>query len=425
MPSYPGSHNIVTAQLPNGLRVWVYENFESQTVLIDGHVPGGSINEAQDQAGLANMTATMLRRGTKTKDYDTLNEIAESVGAFFGFDAGRHALGFNTYSLAEDVDVVLDLLGESLQAPAFATEELEKVRQRLLTQLEERRHSTRAMAAITFNQHLYPPGHPYRISLEDEIAAVKRFQSEDLARFFREKVSPEGGVVVVVGAIRAEEAIEKLTRTLGQWRHPQARPSTEIPDAPVLSDKTEARVRVLGKSQSDIVLGWPGISRRHKDYEAMLVCNTILGRFGLGGRLGNHIREELGLAYYAYSTFNANLGPGTWRMVAGVHPTKVSQAIEAMLAEVQRITSEEVEDEELEDVHRYLTGSLPLRLETNAGIAGNLLAMAWYGLGLDYLLQYEHRVRSVGKEDVLRVARTYLHADRYVLAVAGPPVEEE
>ncbi len=423
MPSYPGPHNIVTAQLQNGLRVWVYENFDSQTVLVEGYARGGSINESPGQKGLANVTAAMLRRGSTTKTYDAINEIVESVGAFFGFDAGRHTMGFNAYSLAEDVDLVLDLLSESLRAPAFAAEELDKVRKRFLTQLEERRHSTRAMAAITFNQQLYPPGHPYRISIEDEIVALKQLGRDDLARFFREKVSPEGGVVVVVGAIHAEEAIAILERTVGRWRHPQAQPSTQIPDPPVLKEKAAANVHVKGKSQSDIVLGWPGISRRDKDYEAVLVCNTILGRFGLGGRLGNHIREELGLAYYAYSTFNANLGPGTWRIAAGVHPTHVSQAIAAMLAEVERITSEVVDDDELEDVHRYLTGSLPLRLETNAGIAGNLLTMAWYGLGLDYLLQYEGRIQAVDKEDVLRVARTYLHPDRYVLAVAGPSAE--
>lgn len=420
----PSSQTIVTGELSNGLRVWVYENFESQTVLVDGYAPGGSVNEGPDTRGLANLLAIMLRRGSETRDYDAINEAAESVGAFFGFHAGRHALGFNAYSLAEDVDLTWGLLAESLIAPAFPQDELEKTRAQLLTRLEERRHSTRAMASITFNQQIYPPDHPYRLDIEAEMAGVARAQREDLARFYREKTSPEGGVAVVVGAIRAEEALARLERTLGGWRHPQARPDRRIPPRPALTERREARVPVRGKSQSDIVMGWPGLRRADPDYDAALVCNAILGRFGLGGRLGNRIREELGLAYYAYSTFNANLGPGTWRMVAGVNPANVDRVVEVMRTETTRIVSEPVSDEELADVQSYLTGSLPLRLETNAGIASYLVSMAWHGLGMDYLLEYNDRIRGVTREDVLRVARTYLHPDRYALAVAGPPDEE-
>jgi zinc protease len=95
-----------------------------------------------------------------------------------------------------------------------------------------------------------------------------------------------------------------------------------------------------------------------------------------------------------------------------------------MLTEINRITSEPVTDEELADVQSNLSGSLPLRLETNAGIGSYLLNMAWYELGADYLIRYADRIRAVGKEDVLRVARAYLDPENYVLVTAGPPAEE-
>jgi len=281
------------------------------------------------------------------------------------------------------------------------------------------------MASATFNQQIFPPGHPYRIDLDAEMAALHRLQREDLVRFYREKVSPDDGIVVVVGGVPAEQVIGGLERALGEWRHPLARPDKTIPPRPALEERREAHVRVQGKSQSDIVLGWPSFRREDPDYDAAQVTNTILGRFGLGGRLGNRIREELGLAYYAYSMFHADFGPGTWRLAAGVNPANVSLAVDAMLAEVRRLVSEPVQEEELVDVQRFLTGSLPLRLETNGGIAGNLFEMAWYGLGMDYLTEYEARIRSVTREDVLHVAQTYLHPDRYALAVAGPSDEEE
>jgi zinc protease len=421
----PGPHNIITGSLSNGLRVWVYENFETQTVSLQAYVPGGSINERPEQAGLAELTAIMLRRGTLNRDFDTLNQIIEAVGASFSFDTGRHTLSFDTYSLAEDFDLVLDLLAESLTIPAFPEAELEKTRSRILTRLEEQRHSTRAMASLTFRKNIYPPGHPYRPSLLGTKETVQSLTRADLQRFYEEKISPDGGVIVVVGAIPAGEVMAKLEDALGGWRHPNARPDPAVPPRPVLSGKIEVDVTVRGKSQSDIILGWPGIDRSDPDYYPMLVCNSILGRLGLGGRLGQHIRQELGLAYYAYSTFTVNRGAGTWQAGAGVNPKNIDRTIDAMLTEITRITSEPVTDEELADVQSNLTGSLPLRLETNAGIGSYLLNMAWYEMGMDYLMRYADRIRAVGKEDTLRVARTYLSPEQYVLVTAGPSAEAD
>ena len=422
-PAIPGPHNIVTGQLSNGLRVWVYENFESQTISLQGYAPGGSINETPQQAGLADFTASMLRRGSLDHDYDAINEMLEDVGASIGFDAGRHTLVFDAYSLAEDFDLALSLLAESLLRPAFAADELEKARQRLLTYLDERQHSTRSQAALLFRKHLYPPTHPYHTSLAGEIETVQRLTRADMLRFYREKVSPAGGVIVVVGAIHADEALARLQRALGDWRHPQARPDLSIPPRPTLSGKVEESIAIPGKRQSDIVLGWPGIAHDDPDYYAILVCNSILGQFGLGGRLGQRIREELGLAYHVSSTFSVNRGAGDWRIMAGVNPENVATAIENIFVQVERIISQPPSPAELDDVQHYLTGSLPLRLETNAGIGSNLLNMAWYNLGQDYLLRYADRIWAVGAEDALRVARKYLSADEYVLAVAGPSAE--
>ncbi len=420
----PGPHNIIPGRLSNGLRVWIYENFGTQTVSLRGYAPGGSINETSAQAGLANLTAIMLRRGTLKHDFDALNEAVESMGASFGFDTGRHSFGFDAHSLAEDFGDVLELLAESLIVPSFPEEELAKSRSRILTRLDEQKHSTRAMANLTFRKHLYPPGHPYRDTLLGKSETVERLSRGDLLRFYEEKIDPAGGVVVVVGAISADEVLMKLERALGGWRHPQARPNRAIPPRPVISGKMEVAVTVRGKSQSDIIMGWPGISRSDPDYYPILACNAILGRFGTGGRLGRRIRKELGLAYYAYSAFSVNFGAGNWRVAAGVNPANIEKAVAGILEEVARIITEPVSAEELADVQSSLTGSLPLRLETNGGIGGNLLSMAWYGLGMDYLMRYGDRIRAVGVEDVLRVARTYLSVDEYVMSIAGPPAEE-
>jgi zinc protease len=150
------------------------------------------------------------------------------------------------------------------------------------------------------------------------------------------------------------------------------------------------------------------------------LANTVLGVFGMMGRLGDRVREEQGLAYYVYSKLDAGLGAGPWTAIAGVNPANVERAIEGILHEVRRLRDEPLPADELADSQSFLTGSMPLRLETNEGLASTLLDMERYGLGLDYLQRYPAMVQAVTTQDVQDIARQYLDPDVYVLAIAGP-----
>jgi zinc protease len=184
-------------------------------------------------------------------------------------------------------------------------------------------------------------------------------------------------------------------------------------------------VPVEGKSQADLLLGWPGLARSDADYMKVSLANNILGTFGMMGRLGDSVRDEQGLAYYVYSRVEAGLGAGPWLATAGVNPANVERAIDGILTQVRRLRDEAVPAGELADSQAYLTGIMPLRLETNEGVAQILLDIERYGLGLDYLLRYPDLVNGVTVDDVQEMARKYLQPEAYVLAVAGPGLDEE
>jgi zinc protease len=174
------------------------------------------------------------------------------------------------------------------------------------------------------------------------------------------------------------------------------------------------------KVQSDVVIGVPAIARSHPDFYAVRVANCILGQFGMMGRLGTRVREEQGLAYYAYSSLMTEMVGGVWVAGAGVNPANVDAAIASIEDEFARIGEDAVAAEELADSQAYLTGVLPLTLETNEGVAGTLLSMEWFDLGLDYLLRYTDLIYGVTAEDVRRVCAEYLRPERCVTVVAGP-----
>jgi zinc protease len=177
---------------------------------------------------------------------------------------------------------------------------------------------------------------------------------------------------------------------------------------------------MTNKTQADIVLGTVGPARSAQGYYAARLGDLILGHLGLMGRLGETVRDQQGLAYYAYSGLEAGLGRGPWSVRAGVSPANVERAIESILAEITRLRDEPVTDQELEDGKDYLTGSLPLRLETNEGIASTLLDIDLHQLGDDYIIRYPDLIHAVTKEQIQAAAHSYLDPENYALVIVGP-----
>jgi zinc protease len=419
-PTYaiPGPETVQRTQLENGITVLVRDNPAAPVVVLDGYLPTGSIHEPAAKAGLAGFTASMLTRGSKRYDFDTFNEIVESVGASVSAGGGTHVTSFSTESLTEDFPQMLTLLADVLRHPIFPAEQMERVRGQWLVRLQEREQNTRSVAYRRFSERIYGD-HPYGLPSSGYPETIRVLTRQDLVDFHARHYTPNGAIVVVSGDIGDPERIVDLIRQhLGDWQGPPA--DQTLPPIQRQGGSLREFIAMPGKVQSDIVMGCLAIARSDPDYYAVQVANHILGRFGLMGRLGEIVREKQGLAYYSYSIVDADLGIGPWMAMAGVNPTNVDLAVESILHEFGRLGAEPVSAEELADSQANMTGSLPLKLETNEGVSSILLSMEWYGLGLDYIHTYADRINAITIEDVQRVAHTYLRPDAYTLVVAGP-----
>jgi zinc protease len=399
--------------------VMARENFASPAVVIHGYLEAGAEDERPEQAGLASFTADVVERGTERRSFDQLYEEIESVGANFGLGAGTHLTTFGAKGLAENLPLLLDILSDVLRHPAFEPKHVEKARNEILTGLEERAYDTRHMAALTFKELAYPDHHPYHYSVSGYTDTVTPLTREDLRDFHQRIYSPQGMVIVVVGAVKRQEALQAVTDVLGDWQatRPERPP---LPSAPPLTERREKYLSIPDKTQSDLILGWPSLPREDSNFLKCYVTNTILGVFGMMGRLGQSVREKSGLAYYAYSRLEGGKGPGAWRITAGVDPANVEKAIALIREELQQMRDTQVSKEELGDSQTYLTGRLPIELETNEGVAQALLNMERYNLGMDYLYRYQELIMNVTRKDVQAMARQWLDPERYALAVAEP-----
>lgn len=420
----PAPETIVRVTLPNGLTVLVRENHTSPVAVLQGALRAGAIQERPAQAGLAAFVAGMLTRGSAHYDYDAFNAAVENVGASLTVAADIHSIDFGITSLAEDFFDLIGVLADLLRRPTFPAEHIERLRQIKLIGIQEREQDTASVAARRFHETLFGRDHPYGRAIDGYQETVSALQRHDLVDFHARCFTPHGAVLAIAGDVDAQRVVETIAASFGDW-------STRTGDPPTFNRvRNPGGVRLHapmpGKVQSDIVIGAYGVRRADPDFYAVRVANCILGQFGMMGRLGERVREAQGLAYYSYSAAVAEQEDGVWFASAGVNPDDVEAAVDSILAEFARLGSEAVAAAELADSQAYLTGVVPLTLETNEGVASALLNMEWYGLGLDYLQRYPSLINGVTAADVQRVAARYLQPAACVVVTAGPePMDAE
>ena len=417
--SLPGPDDITRIKLKNGITFLFRQNLNSMTASIGGYVQAGSIYDPLDKLGLADFTTSTLMRGTKNRRFQEIYDSLESIGASLGIGCGPHTAGFGGKALAEDLPILLDMLADVLMNPVFPKKAIERVRSQLLTGLDLRAQDTNAMAMLEFDKLLYKE-HPYQYPSDGYIETIRAIGVKDLAGFHREHFGPKDMALVVVGPFEPDTVASLAEQHLGSWVNKGQAEPMKVPDMASPENAIEKHHVIEEKSQTDLVIGTIGPSRRWKGYHSALLGNSVLGQFGMMGRIGESVRKDAGLAYYAYSSLSASIGPGQWMVSAGVAPENREKAIDLIRAELKKFVDEPVSEEELRDVQSKYVGKLPLSLESNAGVASTLLTMEQHQLGLDYIQNYENMIREITPQSILEAAREFIDPDRLVISSAGP-----
>ena len=415
----PSQDDITRKVLPNGITVLSRANFNSPTLSIKGYLHSGSLFDPPGKLGVSYLTAFGLMTGTEHHDFQSLYNEVESVGASLSFSAGTLTSSFSAHCLSEDLSLVLGLIAECLQSPTFPQKEFNRQKNQMLTALAIRAQDTSAMASLLFDKIVYA-NHPYQHPEEGYIETVQAIEQQDLVDFYQRTYGPNNLAIVIVGAVEPQLAVDAVNTALGGWSNPDQEPLADIPSIQPLKKSIRDSITIPGKSQADIVMGSHAPDRLSPDFHALRIGNNILGEFGMMGRLGQSVREDAGLAYYAYSSLSISLGPGAWEMIAGVNPGNIDRAIDLITQEVKKFISEPVTDEELSDSKSYFLGRMPLLLESNSGVAVSLLNIEHFNLGLNYFIEYPKHVQAITAADVLEASRKYLDPYRLAIAVSGP-----
>lgn len=413
----------VRERLPNGLTVLVKTARTTPAVTMNAALQAGGIFEPEDQLGLATLLGRVMDRGTAHRSADEIAEQLDVRGVSLNIGVTRHLLTLSSTCLSADFDAVLQIAADVIRQPTCPDDEIATRRGELQTLLRQDEDHPAVRAAEKVMELLYGARHPYGRPPKGTLDTVARIGRDDLLAFHRHRIAPASVSLVVVGDVGAADAVAAASRVFADWSAAPISPAALQPP-PAPTARRRAVLSMMDKSQADIAYGFTTIVRSDPAYHAFWIMNNVFGQYGMGGRLGHRIREQQGMAYYAFSSFEANVIPGPLVVRAGVSGANVDRAIASIDEEVGRMAAEGVTEEELDESKRYLIGSLPRTLETNAAVATFLQTVEQFDLGLDYDVRLPDLIRAVTRDQVSEAARRTLDPQRACLAIAGPYVDE-
>ena len=409
----------VRSVLDNGMRVIAKHSGATPAVTLHATFEAGTIFDPPSEQGLSHFVSRTIDRGTAAHTAEALAEQLENRGVSLAITVNRHALSLVCTCLVEDVDAVLATLADIVMHPAFPAPEVETRRGEIITMIRQDEDNPAVMAAEGLMALLYGDAHPYGRPPRGTVESVERITRSSLQAFHAARCRPGALSLVMVGDVEPWKAIESASRAFASWSA-DAPAAAVFPPVPPARERRLRVIPMMNKAQADIAYGFTTILRSDPAFYAYWLMNNILGEYSIGGRLGDRIREQQGMAYYVFSALDANVVPGPLLIRAGVNPANVDRAVASIDEEIARMAADGPTEQELAESRQYLIGSMPRRLETNVGIANFLQMVEFFGLGMDYDVRVPELLSRVTRDQVQAAARAILDPSRAAVVIAGP-----
>jgi zinc protease len=409
--AFPPFHEEV---LPNGVRLLVVESRKQPIVSLSLTVPAGAFDDPPGKEGLAEIVAGLLTKGAGSRSAEEVAAAIEGTGGSLTSSAGRDFLSINATVLTTGLPLAFELMGDAVIRPAFSDKELELLRTQTLSGLQVALSQPGEIANRRFRVALYG-SHPYARSSSP--ASVRGITREDLLAFHRERLRPQGALLVVAGAIGPAEARRLALGAFQGWTGAPA-PPPKVP-APSPRNATElVLVHRPGSVQSNILVGNLTYPPNDPRLYAATVANQILGG-GASSRLFLTLREAKSWTYGAYSEYVRRRGIGYFEASTEVRTEVTDSALRELLHQLERIRTEPIPADELAAAKGALVGRYPLTIETADQVAGAVTEARLYGLPRDFVQTYRVRLGAVTAAEVAEAARTTIHPDRFAIVVVG------
>ena len=401
---------------PGGITVWLVEERSIPIIAIELSFRGGTSLDPKGKEGATYLMTGLLEEGAGDLDAEAFLRKTEELAARFSYRAFRDSVAISAELLSENASDSIELLRLALSQPAFDDVAVERVRRQVLSGLASDATDPDEIASAKFREISFPE-HPYGAVDAGTTGSVAALNRDDLVAAHRGALVKSRVYVGVVGDVTREQAAAFVDTLVGGLSEegPSPPPQTEMAVGGGVT------VVDLDVPQSVALFGHKGIERDHPDYLTAYILNEIFGGNGLESRLQREVREKRGLTYGVYTFLNpSDHATQVMGSVASAN-NRIAEALDVIRNEWRLLAEEGVTVEELEAAKLYLTGAYPLRFDSNARIAGNLVGMQSIGLPIDYVKTRNDQVNAVTLEDINRVARELFRPDELHFVVVGKP----
>jgi len=370
-----------------------------------------------DKPGLASMTNTLLDHGAGDWDTNQIVDRFDSVGAQFSTDSLRDMAVVSLRTLTDKAwfETALDTMATVLQKPKFLQSELDRERQRTLVALRNQQESPSDLANLALYKALYP-NQPYATPPIGTKASVSALTRQDVVDFYNKYYVASNAIVVIVGAVDkavAKQIASKLMKPLAKGE-----PAPALPKVPAIREAKTIEEQ-HPSTQTTILVGQVGETRKDPDYFPLYVGNHILGGSGFGSRIMDEIREKRGLAYSSYSYFYPMEGKGPFIMGLQTKNDQAKEALALLMKTVQQFIDKGPTKKEIEDAKKNITGGFPLRLDSNKDITSYVAMIGFYHLPLDYLSTFNAKVEKVTRKQIMDAFKRRRHPDKMITVMVG------
>ena len=402
---------------PGGIKAWLVEEHSVPLLAMRFAFRGGNTQDPPELPGVANFMSVMMDEGAGDMPAEAFQERMEEIAMRMSFGDGRDAFFGNFETLTVNRDAATDLLKLALTKPRFDDTALERMRKQLQSSLAFAAKNPNRVAQKTFNEIAYQ-GHPYSRPSTGTKESLDKITAKDLEAYRSRIFARDNLKISVVGDIDAATLGTMLDKVFGDL--PAKAELAKVP-ATELANAGRTEVIEMPVPQSVVILGLAGLRRSDPDFIPAYVMNHILGGGGFSSRLMHEVREKRGLAYSVYSFLSAGDHAGALVAQVATKNEKVAESIDVIRGEMKRLVEEGVPEKDLANAKSYLTGSYPLRFDTNSKIASQLLGIQQEDLGIDYVNKRNDLINAVSVADIKRLAARLLKVEQMLVTVVGQP----
>ncbi len=385
---------------PNTPRVAFYLNF--------------SLNNPSTQAGVYSLMVRLFMQGTKNRTAQQLSEELDKYAIEFSAELKLDYVKFKFVCLNEDFEQAMDIFEDIVKNTTF--EEFEKERTKLEGEIIAELDSPRAKVIDSYYKNIYA-GHNYGFTNTVILENLKNLNKEDVVNAYKEIVSNSKKVVAFVGDIDFGKVENVLIKKFGDL--PNSVDELPTLRKPELNESKDVEIVKEDLNQAHILKGWLVGTADSKDYPAIALLNIILGASGLSSRLFLELRDKKGLAYVVRSAYDVARLSANFSIYIATEPKNIETSLKGFEEEIEKIKTNLVSDEELENAKNNLFGKWAFISETNSQQANWLAHYGIMGFGFDFHKNAVEKIKAVTPQDIKECANRYFN-DKSVLTVLKP-----